>query len=123
MGIIYFVDVDAVISSPNLNDNFNRDGSPMIFRDSAVNESVGLPAPDVITYLEEALYIDSLLVRANKTDNSSKVPGHIPNVSEVKADLGSVYQRDALATLLNASYAPLPHTLPAVICAIGYIMR
>lgn len=108
-------DADAVISSEQLFPVFNRDNSPMCFQDESVAIPGKLSCSDIISHVEEAMYLDSLLSRANVSHFDSAVSG--------SENASAAHHRSAIACLLNASYSPLPMTLPAVICAIGYVIR
>ena len=72
-----------------------------------------VPVVSLIEDLEEVIYIDSLLSQPveDSTDDFKPI---------FEAD---EYHRTAIATLLNASYVSLPPALPAVVCAVGYIIR
>jgi hypothetical protein len=146
-------DADAVLSSTALSPHFNRDHTPMCFRDPALTHAhththshshtthtdtdrggtdkdnsssstaaAAATASDVVSYLEEALYIDSLLARAALASPALEAASEAAP-APAPASASAAYQRGGLCCLLNASYAPLPPALPAVVCAVGYVIR
>lgn len=114
-------DADAILSSPLLATHVNMDTQGMIYQDKRLTHDDSSCVGDIVSHLEEAMYIDSLLAKAGAADEG-KHDCHIRG-EEKEASLSAAYQKDAIAVLLNASYASLPPTLPAVVCAIGYVVR
>ena len=82
-------------------------------------ESKGEREKEVVACMEEAIYVDSLLARAATVGGEGD---NFPSPS-LPPSAAAGYLRGSLASLLNAAYAPLPPTLPAVICAVGSVLR
>lgn len=107
-------DADAIVSSQSLCRHFNKDEFSMQYQDSNLANKEYVSASQIVTFVEEALYVESLLCRAHASECGPDPAGEGPLAA---------HHRDALATLLNASFHPTPLTLPAVVCAVGYVLR